>query len=69
MLKTHVLDNGRPTIFEPCNKFFVKDYCSEVPEIGNNVFQQTPQDNKPGLSVKGRAFMEIMENEFDGKWI
>ena len=62
--KTSVLPNGRPSLFDPCEKTFtVKD---------DKLFQRTLHDEKPGLSVEDRKFLAIMESGFtmsdDGKW-
>jgi hypothetical protein len=73
VLKTHVLDDGRPTIFQPCeNKFVVKDHVSSVSEFGTDVFIQTKDDNKPGHSVEDEIFLNLVDREFtksdDGTW-
>lgn len=82
--KTHVLQNGRPSIFKPCtNSIHVKERLSEpiqcslqfltrsvdaVPEtcrdgLGESVFQRTPADNKPAMSVDDSEFLRIMDKE------
>lgn len=72
VLKTRVLDDGRPTIFPPCdNKFIIKDFHEES-DIGANVLQQTKDDNKLGLSLEDKTFLELMDKEFvkdqQGNW-
>ncbi|XP_060083636.1 uncharacterized protein LOC132562879 [Ylistrum balloti] len=73
VLKTRILEDGRPTLFPPCeNQFKVKGVYEES-NIGRDVFQQTQNDNKVGLSLEDRAFLELMDKEFtkdsQGKWI
>ncbi|XP_069103769.1 uncharacterized protein [Argopecten irradians] len=72
VLKTRILGDGRPTLFDPCdNQFNVKGICEE-PIIGQGVFKRTHDDNKVGLSVEDRAFLDLMDKEFVrdtcGKW-
>ena len=63
--KTHVLNDGRTTLFEPCSKvsFSVQD----------PVFVKTPDDEKVSLSVEDREFLRTMDSQFhkdsDGKWV
>ncbi|XP_069133222.1 uncharacterized protein [Argopecten irradians] len=63
--KLNTLANGRPTCLHPChNKMEVND---ESP-----IFFKSPDENKPGLSVRDRKFLQIMETEFmkneEGSW-
>ncbi len=80
--KTHVLDNDRPSIFEPCPSFMhIKESTQGInrpdkaPErmLGQTVFNCTEHDNKPAPSVEDTIFMEIMDrNVFrgdDNSWV
>lgn len=80
--KTHVLHNGRPSIFEPCPSFMhIKESKQGVnrpdkaPErmLGQTVFNRTEHDNKPAPSVEDTIFLEIMDkNVFrddDNSWV
>ncbi|XP_069139397.1 uncharacterized protein [Argopecten irradians] len=69
VMKTKVLPDRRVTLFEECaNRFQVKD----SPDLRNNIFLCTKHDDKPGLSLEDRSFMELMDREFvrttDGSW-
>ena len=57
--KTHILPNGRPSLFAPCPNSM---------EI-SNVFARGKDDEKPGTSQEDRDFMKMMEQELvkDGK--
>lgn len=62
--KTSILANGRPTHLGLCDsEFWVKE---------DPIFQRTPDDEKPGLSVQDKKFLGIMENGFrrtsNGQW-
>ncbi len=68
--KTHVLDHGRPSIFQPCSSFlYVKETQpslskpSKQPErmLGRTVFEQTEHDNKPAPSIEDELFLKIMD--------
>ncbi|VDI19287.1 Hypothetical predicted protein [Mytilus galloprovincialis] len=72
-----IIDNGRPTSLKPCEqiinvrKTFIR---SEQPQLTKyNIFETTSHDNKPGLSIEDRKFLDIMDKEFrldfDGKWV
>ncbi|XP_033753059.1 uncharacterized protein LOC117336558 [Pecten maximus] len=69
--KTHVLKDGRTTIMKPCTSEF--KLCDTDSSIGDFVFLQTKQDNKPGPSIEDRQFLTIMDAEVakgpTGKWI
>ncbi|XP_071098015.1 uncharacterized protein [Haliotis cracherodii] len=86
--KTYILSDGRPSIFKPCdNHFQVKEGWSSGNEKnkviftarernGQNedkLFVTTQEDDKLGLSVEDREFLEIMDNEMvktsEGNWI
>ncbi|XP_021180355.2 uncharacterized protein LOC110369531 [Fundulus heteroclitus] len=71
-LKTHILTNGRPTHFPPCeNHFTVKSETSSPnlkgyihnESIGKNVFCQTTNDNKIAPSMEDLLFLKLMNNE------
>nr|XP_034311144.1 uncharacterized protein LOC117684166 [Crassostrea gigas] len=74
--KTFVSENGRPTALEPCDQTvnirnnFVNTYKTKVTKL--NIFETTSDDNKPGLSIEDRKFLNIMDKEFhmnsEGKW-
>lgn len=61
--KTFVLQNGRPSLFKPCDSKF---------QITDNTFVKTEHDEKTGLSIEDKAFLQLMENGFkkegDGHW-
>lgn len=62
--KTSILSHGRPTVLQPCeNAFSVKE---------ENIFKRTQGDEKPGLSVEDRAFLNKMDAGFErteiGQW-
>ncbi|KAM7373874.1 hypothetical protein PAMP_006564 [Pampus punctatissimus] len=68
--KTHVLDNGRHSIFQPCTSFMqVKETQpsfsrpNNVPErmLECRVFDQTEHDNKPAPSIEDVHFLKIMD--------
>lgn len=40
-----------------------KDLFDEKDSLGDGIFQQTPQDDKPAMSVEDKAFLEIMDKE------
>lgn len=75
--KTFVNENGRPSMLEPCQQVVsidnraVSAYITQVTR--SNIFQTTHEDNKPGLSIEDREFINIMDNEFrlssEEKWI
>ncbi|XP_063448356.1 uncharacterized protein LOC134727857 [Mytilus trossulus] len=57
VLKTFTLKDGRTTTLEPCNNNFnTKD---------GYIFQTTPDDNIPGLSIEDKEFLALMEHESD----
>ena len=83
--KTQVLHNGRPSLLEPClNRFSIKHggppddpKVLHVPSafddgLAHGVFTQTKHDNKPGLSMEDRRFLEIMNRgmskDATGSW-
>ncbi|CAB3978844.1 Hypothetical predicted protein [Paramuricea clavata] len=86
--KTHILPNGRPSILEPCpNALIVKqppEYESNFKGketfsngyfddgLAKNVFVRTEKDDKPGMSVEDRKFVDIMERNLEkndaGNW-
>lgn len=76
--KTYFHTVDRLSIFPPCtSEIKIEEMSdletnSELDQIGSNIFIQTKDDNKPGLSRDDREFLEIMEREFqkdtDGNW-
>jgi len=77
--KTNVLTDGRRTIFEPCtNTFCLQEHTDyELDTVHQEsydcVFRKSPNDDKVGLSVEDRKFLDLMEKEFhkdeQGHWI
>ncbi|KAK3545643.1 hypothetical protein QTP70_008781 [Hemibagrus guttatus] len=78
--RTHVLDNGRPSLLPPCpNKLSIKEKfdIKPLPEvslacddfifddyiIGDTIFKRSKDDNKVGLSIEDRRFLDIMDRE------
>ena len=74
--KTHILQDGRPSIFEPCsNLLHIEEPTSANNHsrkesffqgkfedgLAQNVFQQNKFDNRPGLSIEDRKFINIMD--------
>ena len=74
--RTQVLNNGRPSLLQPCsNRFYIRHDSSEGQSgklgaflngtfedgLRAGVFVQTKNDNKPGPSVEDRKFINIME--------
>ncbi|XP_037579357.1 uncharacterized protein LOC119462082 [Dermacentor silvarum] len=80
VFKTHVLDNGRPSLFEPCSRhFFVKEapilYAADrVPKylhlatlddtLARNLFKTTEEDNQRAFSIEDKTFLKMMNSEF-----
>ncbi|MES9882784.1 MAG: hypothetical protein ABW185_18100 [Sedimenticola sp.] len=71
--KTHLLTNGRTTIFEPCrNNLEIKDhqpcsydkYVNTDDKFTDSIFDRTKHDNKPGMSIDDNEFIEIMDGQF-----
>jgi hypothetical protein len=66
--KTHVLKDGRRTIFEPCQSSLLLKECEY-----DAVFKRAKDDDKIGLSVEDKMFLQIMETDFQkdagGNWI
>ncbi|XP_055367455.1 uncharacterized protein LOC114862962 [Betta splendens] len=80
--KTNVLENGRPSIFQPCTSFIHArearhDYdqrCSVNEKmLGQSVFIQTEHDNKPAPSVEDKVFLKRMDakvyRDEDNSWV
>lgn len=63
--KTHVLKDGRTSLFEPCGGFSVS--------VQDPIFVKTKDDNKVGPSIEDREFIQIMDSHFhkgsDGGWV
>ncbi|XP_053380368.1 uncharacterized protein LOC128548874 [Mercenaria mercenaria] len=69
--KTQILNNGRPSLFQPCSNRFVLD--ERVCSLYDPVFVQEPNDDKSSFSVEDRECLSIMDNGFNkkttsGKW-
>ncbi|XP_065925824.1 uncharacterized protein [Magallana gigas] len=67
--KTNILPNGRPTIFQPCDKDLQIHIQSVDGEL--DIFRKHKDDEEIGLSVEDREFIHIMENEMkleEGNW-
>ncbi|XP_073512411.1 uncharacterized protein [Phyllobates terribilis] len=66
---TKMLENGRPSLFQPCNNdFHIKElpYSTQLPnsyedQLGCAVFQRTKQDNLLAMSIEDKLFLEIMD--------
>ena len=68
--KTHVLHNGRTTIFQPCDKelkILERDSSEDM-----DIFKKRHDDNIIGHSVEDREFLNLMEKEMKisacGNW-
>ncbi|XP_039902004.1 uncharacterized protein LOC120742644 isoform X1 [Simochromis diagramma] len=80
-LKTVVLENGRPTVFKPCNSLLqLKEMPhtnrpGKAPEqtLGQTVFNRTDNDNKPSHSIQDILFLKMMDNamyrDVDNSWV
>ena len=71
--KTYVLENGRPTTFEPCPfNLTIKEKPASLPDLAPDIFIRTKDDDKPGLSVEDRMFISMMDENFkknnQGHW-
>ncbi|XP_062590301.1 uncharacterized protein LOC134251896 [Saccostrea cucullata] len=72
--KTHVLDNGRSTLLEPCDSKLLISQEKHQHGVGSctGIFCTTVNDETPGMSTEDRQFLEIMDREFHrdsyGKW-
>lgn len=78
--KTFLLPDGRESICEPCNarirvsapieKSRLKPQNVALSQC--DIFQTTPDDDKPGLSIEVREFLALMDKEFyrgdNGRW-
>ncbi|KAL5016869.1 hypothetical protein ScPMuIL_006458 [Solemya velum] len=62
--KTTVFANGRPSYLEPCE--------SELTVKEDPIFKRVPGDEKPGLSLEDKRFLDIMRTGFQrttsGHW-
>lgn len=82
--KTYVLPNGRPSVFKTCDsKVVVKETmrAENKPDainrpiydsIGDDVFVRTQEDDKVGLSIEDKLFLEKMKTDLSknelGNW-
>ncbi|XP_076849002.1 uncharacterized protein LOC143497110 [Brachyhypopomus gauderio] len=74
IFKTNILQNGRSSFLSPCkNNIQVKEKLC-VPsqlhqtrchpeKLGDTVFQRSPDDDMPALSVEDKIFLNIMDKE------
>ena len=67
--KTYLLQDGRTSVFNPCENSFKILEKTDISNSHNmnmysNVFEQTPDDDKPGLSIDDKEFLAIMKNGF-----
>lgn len=86
--KTHLLGSGRVSLFPPCtNEFRICEDSNRHygfsnrnaathlnnEDFGKNVFQRTKDDEKPGMSVDDREFLQIMHESLQkdntGNWV
>lgn len=74
--KTTVLENSRPSIFQPCTSYMqIKDSLSKLnvnakvteETLGKTVFDRTDKDNRPAPSIDDATFMEKMDKDDDDK--
>ena len=68
VMKTHVLEKGRTSLFRPCDgKIFVEQQNFDT------VFARDLNDDEPSLSMEDRGFLDIMDQEFhkdqNGCWV
>ena len=77
--KTTVLDNGQPSLLEPCTNFLhikekvhqekeMRDRISETSKsmeetLGQTVFSHTEHDNKLASSIEDGIFLKLMDRE------
>ena len=68
-----VLENGRPTIFESCERKLTLDEKQSGEDIGHGVFVRSQNDEMIGYSVEDKMFLDTMDREFsktsDRHWI
>lgn len=63
-LKTHVINNGRNTIFEPCSSNLVlKEHDTHASELylHDGLFVKTEDNNKVAMSVEYREFLHLVD--------
>lgn len=65
---TNVLENGRPSLLSPCPKHLkVKERFSSTIlddcNLGCSIFRRTKDDDKVGLSIEDKLFLELMDRE------
>ena len=81
---THIAPDGRASILQPCPYNYDVNECFSCGSInlgvhhkknGNitsAIFERTTQDDKPGLSIEDRQFLEIMQanlqKDSNGNW-
>lgn len=61
--KTHILQNGRPSLLQPCDNII---------QINDHIFTKTEHDERIALTIEDEKFMELMDKDFkknaDGQW-
>ncbi|XP_052063923.1 uncharacterized protein LOC127703909 [Mytilus californianus] len=57
-MKTFVQQDGRPSIFEPCDNSI---HISE--KLSTSLFKLEPDDNRQGMSIEDKKFMRLMSDE------
>ncbi|XP_046580120.1 uncharacterized protein LOC124287661 [Haliotis rubra] len=73
--KVYMLDNDRPSIFQPCpNNMFIKENSdSELFQEESDIFYTTSEDERSGTSVQDRQFLDIMDRDMyrndKGTWV
>ncbi|XP_078330327.1 uncharacterized protein LOC111129274 [Crassostrea virginica] len=76
--KTFINNSGRPSVLEPCEQMVniqstIVTCNRTVLNMTYPLFETTVNDNKIGLSVEDRQFLDVMDREFrldktEGKW-
>ena len=64
VLKTCILEDGRPTIFPQCDYKLVIKSHGDTPNLNTDIFAKTKHDDKPGLSIEDKEFLQIMDKGF-----
>ncbi|KAK0156512.1 hypothetical protein N1851_000181 [Merluccius polli] len=73
--RTNMLENGHLSLLTPCpnhlqvkEKFSTKaQHCTSYSvahdTLGNTIFERTKEDDKVGLSIEDRLFLELMDKD------
>ena len=72
--KTYMLPTGQPTILKPCtNKFEIREQIDHSMSDELQLFVKTKDDDKPGLSIEDKLFLNQMDDGFirdsSGSWV